>query len=198
LGFLSTGDPEITARDFFQGGLEKATRKDIEKVHAQISQWLDYWTKKEPDSSLASAIDKLRDRLILAKRGWRAERGDEQFPIEQAMSGVRGPVFEADVFTRVETFGSAWIDLDRDHQLITLKWSYVKVAADLGATHDSEPLVEFFKMSDEPRAPTDTDVMVWVIMELKHWFDDYSVSHPSNRINQGIEAFIAARRNKTV
>jgi hypothetical protein len=76
------------------GGLDKAGRSDIARLHDQLGSWLDYWSARYPKDTLEQAMLNLIVRLLKAKDGWIAERGDEPFPFGQAIAAASAGKFE--------------------------------------------------------------------------------------------------------
>jgi hypothetical protein len=81
----------ITSTDMFPSGLDNA---DMKQHHAQLANWLNYWSVLHPTDTLAQAMLNLIVRMLKAKDGWRAERGDEPFPFDEPIAGVTSAKFE--------------------------------------------------------------------------------------------------------
>jgi hypothetical protein len=83
-----SGKPAITSQDLIPAGLEHATSNDTGRLYEQLGSWLDYWSNRYPNDTLEQAMVNLIVRLVKAKEGWIAERGNEPFPFDQAIASV--------------------------------------------------------------------------------------------------------------
>lgn len=177
----------ITQYDVFPGGTVNAKQKDIARVQGLLGEWLTYHAERHPTETLNNAMLEAILRLILSKRGWMLERGDERFPFEPSLASISGPVMEAYRFTH-KTFREAWIGGDERRRSETLFHSGIVILEHLKCYPDITIAARHFGIAE-----TKQDAITLAMKQIMiHWFDDYSANQPDDKIYAGAMALVNA------